>query len=243
MRTLSLFVVAPLLLWLGLFVSWQTLSGVNFAYPTLYDAMSLDETIATYGPTNLYKNDFHLTSDDERFRIFAEIVKGINNHGQGLEGISYHGPQGVIDRLLRAPEVVHLQDVANLIDRLRVLTWGVISAIVVLGLFVLLKGYSQSFSVMKVYLLTVSACLALSVVLFLFGAESIFYYMHTVVFPEGHQWFFYYEESLMTTMMRAPDLFAGIAVLLVILALVYFYVFLKLTSMLLAANAKRSASL
>ena len=43
------------------------------------------------------------------------------------------------------------------------------------------------------------------------GTKKVFYTAHTLIFPAGHQWFFYYEESLMTMLMQAPDLFAAIA--------------------------------
>ena len=43
------------------------------------------------------------------------------------------------------------------------------------------------------------------------GPKKVFYIAHTLIFPAGHQWFFYYEESLMTMLMKAPDLFAAIA--------------------------------
>mgnify|MGYP007022672661 CR=1 FL=1 len=36
------------------------------------------------------------------------------------------------------------------------------------------------------------------------------------------QWFFYYQESLMSTLMKAPDLFAGIAVQIALLAVIIY---------------------
>jgi len=55
--------------------------------------------------------------------------------------------------------------------------------------------------------------------LLLIGPEAIFNQLHIWIFPENHQWFFYYEESLMSTMMKAPDLFAYIAGMLSLLSL------------------------
>ena len=52
------------------------------------------------------------------------------------------------------------------------------------------------------------------------GAEKVFYQFHVWIFPAGHQWFFYYEESLMSMMMKAPDLFGYIAIMLVVLAVI-----------------------
>jgi hypothetical protein len=45
--------------------------------------------------------------------------------------------------------------------------------------------------------------------------------MHVWVFPADHQWFFYYQDSLMSTLMKAPYLFGYIAVALVALATVF----------------------
>lgn len=217
-------VAIALLLWNSLFFAWQTLRAVDFGYPILYKVMSLNETIATFGPQNLYKKDFHLTSDEERFRIFSEIVRAIHNHGQGLAQIRYYDPQGrEIDKLLRPSEVVHLQDVANLIDRLTTFSLWVLGGMLVFGFVLVKRAIAIRFSVNKVFVVSISACTAATAAVMVIGAEAVFYRWHTWVFPEGHQWFFYYQQSLMTTMMRAPDLFAAIAVLLGLFALGYFY--------------------
>ena len=57
------------------------------------------------------------------------------------------------------------------------------------------------------------------VLLGLWGFTEVFYYLHTVVFPAEHQWFFYYKDSLMASLMKAPDIFAAIAAQLVVVAL------------------------
>jgi hypothetical protein len=51
------------------------------------------------------------------------------------------------------------------------------------------------------------------------GPMTVFYALHDRLFPPGHPWFFYYEDSLMTLLMQAPTLFGYIAVALVALAL------------------------
>ena len=61
-----------------------------------------------------------------------------------------------------------------------------------------------------------------------FGFTDIFYYLHTLVFPENHQWFFYYQESLMSSLMKAPDLFAGIGLSLVVIALIIYVIIYRL---------------
>ena len=232
--------LALMLFWFSLFVSWLSLSSVNFMYPWLYDVMSLDASIEEFGPQNLYKKDFHLTSDEERFRLFEEIVIAINHQGNGLEEIRYHNAQGeVLDYLLRDPEVVHLQDVANLIDRLRYFSFAVCLAIAITLVVLNISKRPRVFSTLKMFVVTLVSCVAAVVGVLIYGAEKIFYQWHTLVFPEGHQWFFYYQESLMTTMMRAPDLFGGIAILLGVVGLCCFFVCLKLVELLFRYRYRR----
>jgi hypothetical protein len=50
------------------------------------------------------------------------------------------------------------------------------------------------------------------------GPVQVFYVLHELVFPAGHEWFFYYQDSLMSMMMQAPNLFGPIAVLWLVLA-------------------------
>jgi hypothetical protein len=72
----------------------------------------------------------------------------------------------------------------------------------------------------KKLLISVLSLVAVSVVLILLmGAKKFFYWLHTAVFPDNHQWFFYYEESLMSTLMKAPDLFAPISIQLLMLGI------------------------
>ena len=50
----------------------------------------------------------------------------------------------------------------------------------------------------------------------------MFYQVHVGICPAEHQWFFYYQESLMTTLMHAPQLFGVIAVAIIALALLLY---------------------
>jgi len=59
----------------------------------------------------------------------------------------------------------------------------------------------------------------LAVLVVLIGPTKIFYVGHELIFPNNHQWFFYYEESLMSTMMKAPALFGPIACQLLLLTM------------------------
>jgi hypothetical protein len=54
------------------------------------------------------------------------------------------------------------------------------------------------------------------------GPRRVFYRMHEWVFPPENPWFFYYQDSLMSTMMKAPHLFGAIAPVLLALGLLLY---------------------
>ena len=114
----------------------------------------------------------------------------------------------------------HLLDVAKLIDQLNWL--ALLLLVIALLLLALLFVLRINAPPMKVLLL---GMLSAMLVIFLFvlaaGPKKIFYWLHTQVFPKDHQWFFYYEDSLMSLLMKAPNLFAPIAILLVLLAIAF----------------------
>ena len=195
----------------SLLASWQLLVSADFLYPLWYDVIGIDRTIAEYGPKNRYRGHFELTTREERTRLFAVIVAGIHDGGQGLETLTYHDARGnPVAPLLRSPEIAHLRDVARLVEWFYRLGMGA-TLIWLLALAQLwrlrlppppLGRYLAGFGL-------TAGVLALGVIAV--GAEKVFYKAHTLIFPAGHQWFFYYEESLMTMLMKAPDLFAAIA--------------------------------
>jgi hypothetical protein len=195
----------------ALLAGWQLLAGADFLYPMWYEVIGIDRTIAEYGPKNHYREHFELTTKKERSRLFAAIVAAIDNRGRGLEGLTYHDTRGdVLGPLLRAPEITHLRDVAWLIDWLYRLGLG--AALVWLLTLVPLWRLRLPPPPLGRYLAGLAlGAVALALGVFAFGAKRVFYAAHTLIFPPGHQWFFYYEESLMTMLMKAPDLFAAIA--------------------------------
>lgn len=212
--------------WVSLFFAWQTLSIVSFCYPLLYDALDIGAVIQQYAPLNSYKFGFEQTLREQHITLFSEIVLAINQGGQGLAQLVYYDTKGhVMDTLLRPPEIVHLQDVANLLDRLRLSEYW--AMVLLLGLIVVFKLTKTSLEYLKqTFVMVLGMIIIVSVAIFLYGAQNLFYALHVAVFPENHQWFFYYQESLMTTLMKAPDIFAVIAALLVGMALVYFIMML-----------------
>ena len=202
----------------SLFFSWLVFAPLNFLYGVWHDYGGIEAGIAKYAPQNYYKEGFELSSRAERLELFAGINKAIHAHGRGLAELRY-GPDET--PLLREPEIVHLQDVANLIDRLSVVV-GVNSVFFVL-LLILFYWRRERIPRWPDMLVALSAFVVLSLlVLWLVGFERVFNQFHVWIFPENHQWFFYYQESLMSTMMLAPRLFAYIAGLLAISALLIF---------------------
>jgi Protein of unknown function (DUF1461) len=195
----------------SLLASWQLLLGADFLYRLWYDVIGIDRTIAEYGPKNRYRDHFELTTREERTRLFAAIVAAIHDNGQGLETLTYHDSRGrSIAPLLRSPEITHLRDVARLVDGLYRLGLGA----VVVWLLVLAWLWRLHLPPPPLgRYLAGGGLLAVVLILAVIanGAENVFYKAHTLIFPAGHQWFFYYEESLMTMLMKAPDLFAAIA--------------------------------
>jgi len=219
---------------ISLFLAWQTLSGVNFGYSSLYDWLNIEQTIQEFAPKNQYKQNFELTVKADHIQLFQDIVTAVNNQGKGLTEITYADSKlNKNTPLLHDAEVVHLQDVANLIDDLNQVT-AYLVFIFVISLTLIYRFGEWQFPPL-LYSLggTLGACSFAALVVIVTGAEKLFYQWHVLVFPENHQWFFYYHESLMTTLMKAPDIFAYITVFLVLLTLFYHLIVLVLVELVL----------
>lgn len=201
-------------------VAWHLLAQFNFAYPLGYQALEIDQHIAHYGPLNRYKPDFAQTTPTEHKQLFAEITAAVQDHGIGLADISYRLPDGSYTALMREAEVIHLQDVANLIG---VFYWvGIVGAVIWSLLFIIAYRKKLTFPSLKKILSGLGlSCLAIAILVMLIGPKAIFYWLHVQIFPDEHQWFFFYQDSLMTTLMKAPDLFGFITVILVLVIVVF----------------------
>lgn len=194
--------------------SWWVLSKADFFYSPLYDNIGIAKHITKYAPQNMRgRMGFENTSKEERVALFHGIVEAINSHGEGLKNLSYDdtnlqkGHQS--QQLLTQAEVIHLQDVANLLDKLKSLAIALIIFWIVIVAF--LKFKKVTLPPTKDLLVSTFVIIVLLSAVLLIGPEKVFNQLHIWVFPDNHQWFFYYEESLMSTMMKAPDLFAYIA--------------------------------
>ncbi|MEJ2740955.1 MAG: DUF1461 domain-containing protein [Gammaproteobacteria bacterium] len=201
--------------------SWLTLKVVDFGFPLWYKMLKIETAIKTYAPRNQYRKRFEITSPHEHKRLFHEIVIAIHSDTSRLHQIQYHDQTGKpIDTLLREPEIRHLEDVAMLL-RSFFLLCGILTAGAIL-LTLWLRQQALPFPGMKKILIFQTLFLLFSAAaVLLIGPTAVFYQLHVWVFPPEHQWFFYYYESLMTTLMLAPDVFGPIAITLVTLAIPY----------------------
>lgn len=205
----------------ALWISWLGLAQMDFGYQYAYKILDINGHIERYAPQNRYKKGFALTHQSEHERLFAEIAEAVQNRGENLAKIEYELPSKNSITLLTEAEVIHLQDVANLITFFnQVAAVCLILFLGVLVLFFYLKlpppGWFQP--LITLALVAAIACAAILI----FGAEKSFYWLHTKIFPDDHQWFFYYQESLMTTLMKAPDLFGFIAAIWSIVAVLIY---------------------
>ena len=205
------------LLILSLLAAWHLLATQNFPYRTWYDVLALGENIEEYGPVNVSKKDFHLTDKPQHISLFAGIVDGIQHEPDTLSDIRYLA-NGQSHQLLHEAELIHLKDVHQLVQQAYRAGAAVLAFMVILAV-VLVKLKSPLPDLWRLHLVAALVIAAGAAALALFGAEAVFYQLHIWAFPEGHQWYFFYEESLMSTMMKAPVLFGGIALELVVLAL------------------------
>ena len=194
-------------------LAWHLLAAIDFAYPTGYQLLGLQKHIAEYAPRNRYKHGFEFTGPQEHWDLFAQITQAVQHNGKGLAEISYRLPNGTREPFMHAAEITHLQDVSHLIDQFYLA--GSLAAILWIICFVI--AYRQRLRFPPTRKIVLGFCGGIFIVTSLvlsIGATRVFYWFHTKIFPEGHQWFFYYEDSLMTTLMKAPDIFAFIASLL-----------------------------
>jgi len=204
----------------ALLITWGILSKADFFYPIFYQWLDIGQTISEFGPQNRFKEGFETTVMEQHVNYFSQIVTAINNGGDGLAQISYpHLGQQV--PLLRDAEVGHLQDVANLMSRLFMVGSGIFTVLIVVVAFKIKKG--RRFLRLKTQVgQLIGFVVSVVAICWLIGFKTVFYWFHEVAFPTENEWFFYYQDSLMTTMMKAPLLFAPISGAIVILCCIVF---------------------
>lgn len=210
------------LIW-AFFISWIVLASVSFAYPILHDVLDISSHTEKFGPQNRYRKHFELTDQNERERLFSAISTAIHNDGEGLAELIYHNRNTgePINTLLHRAEILHLEDVAKLVN---IFTWVSVFSFLLWGL--LLYAFKKHYFPMPTFkqqivstLMIIAVCTLLVLII---GPVKVFYAFHDWIFPANHKWFFYYQESLMTILMKAPFLFGYIAILLLALTIPIF---------------------
>ena len=196
-------------------LAWHLLAQIDFAYPTGYRLLDLNKHIAEFAPLNRHIHGFEFTQPKDHWKLFSQITDAVQHDGKGLADISFSLPNDTKLALMHSAEIIHLQDVSHLINEFYI-AGGLGALIWVIFFFV---AYYQQLTFPKLRSIFLGFCCGIFIITSIIlsvGATKVFYWLHTKVFPEGHQWFFYYEDSLMTTLMKAPDIFAFIASLLLI---------------------------
>lgn len=250
MKLLLWLLFALSLLTFSLNASWQLSKSANFFYVFWYQSLQIDLTIKKHVAINTHgKQDFPIEDVNLHQKKFAEIVQAVHQQGVGLEQISYKNFEGKTRRLLTNSEIIHLQDVANLLDKVSQLSTANLAVLLLFFIIYtrdqgnknklldtrpkdtrLIENKASKADVATTSIIAMPSnvqkiiavillCLLIIIILSLWGFTSVFYYLHTVIFPADHQWFFYYHESLMATIMKAPDIFSAIAAQLLVVAL------------------------
>jgi uncharacterized membrane protein len=196
-------------------LAWHLLAQISFAYPIGYSLLKLDKHIAEFAPLNRHIHGFQFTRPKDHWELFAQITQAVQHDGEGLANISFSLPNNTKIPLMHSAEIIHLQDVSHLINNFYIA--GSVGAFIWIIFFAVAYRQRLPFPAMRNIVVGFCGVIFITTVMILaVGATKIFYWFHTKVFPDGHQWFFYYEDSLMTTLMKAPDIFAFIASLLLI---------------------------
>lgn len=207
-----------------LMISWYMLSGSNFLFSQLYEYNGIEAQVDKYGPQNRNRDNFETTTKDERVKIFGQIVHAVNNNGIGLEEITYQAPSGeIIDTFLTKPEIDHLKDVSGIISKISKICRYLTASLFILIIFCWIRKVRNSVSIWKPFSLIISTFVILFLILFCYcavikvGPQRVFYILHEWFFSSLAPWHFYFQDSLMTTMLTEP-LFGSIAILLVAVA-------------------------
>jgi len=221
-----------------LFIAWKVMAASDYGYPLFYDVYDINEHIERYAPQNRHISGFQVTDRQQHEALFSAIVTAVHNQGEGLEEITFlRGDDAVT--LLRHAEVLHLQDVANLIDVFD------LAGVLALGLFTLLAGVlvylNRPPSWKHQLMLLAGVVLVCTATVLAIGPKTVFYKFHVWLFPPQHQWFFYYQDSLMTTLMHAPQLFGGIAAVMLLMATMLAVVLIRALMVLAAIRTQQGS--
>lgn len=234
------FVLALSLFCASFYLAWQVSAATNFFYSTWYDVLKIDIAISKYAPNNKYKKrGFEHLPKSEHVSLFSGITKAIQKGGDGLRDLNFKNSNSNEQvKLLTEAEVVHLQDVANFTGVFKYL--GIFGALMSAIIFLLMRFAKIPIAKFKNLLLGgIGLVLLITLLVVVVGPTKIFYAGHELIFPDNHQWFFYYEDSLMSTMMKAPALFGPIVGQLLLLTLIVWVMILWLCGKLMSTSAMK----
>ena len=204
----------------SLTAGWYVQAARNYNYDFWYDWYDIGAHIEKFAPQNRYISGFEVLNKEAYSALFADIVQAVHHQGEGLTDIRFTTASGQTKNLLRKAEVQHLQDVANLIEIVSFI--GLTAAVIALvfGRGLIRRGIQPQWKTQGICLAVVAV--VSGAVLLIAGPKAVFYQLHVWIFPENHEWFFYYQDSLMSTLMKAPYLFGGIAVAILATGLIFF---------------------
>ena len=226
----------------ALLIAWKLLHLANYNFTFWYSQLDIEQHISKFAPQNRQgKAGFETTNYEDRVELFRSIGQAINNSGEGLRTLTYKpNPESAPIILLTDAEATHLEDVANLIDLLGPIGWAATGLLILLVLVALIaKIPLPGLKASLITLLVITVLLALIIIVV--GPNEVFKAMHEFVFPPENQWFFYYQDSLMTTLMKAPDIFFAIGAAWALLAVII-YLLITLTLRVIDRSSAPSGS-
>jgi hypothetical protein len=227
-------ILAIAVFFICLVLSWHFLSKANFFFDTLYDMHQIESHIAEFAPQNRQNRiNFELTSKNERIRIVGKILRTVNSKGVGLETIKYFNTDGVpVNLFLTLAEVEHLKDVSVLVHLMNSI------AFILIIIFIIIFSLAWRYKTTTPSLLMLTCSMVGFVIIttgciIFIGPQIVFNELHEWVFADKSEWHFYYQDSLMTTLLKAPDTFATMAILMTAIALIFWLLIFCLTKKLL----------
>lgn len=237
-RIILNFLLVFLLLYFAVFSAWYAAYSNYFFFPVVYQMEDIHGHVLKYAPQNRHgRADFVYVAPGIHLKIFADMLKAVENGGEGLNDISY--PSEKEDKkFLTDEEIVHLQDVADLIELLKSF-WRIVAVLLICAGLAMIFFRVWPYYLSTVLMSAAAVCGALFFTINKYGFKAIFYGLHELVFPPDHRWHFYYQDSLMSTMLKAPDSFADFGGILGVLTLIFFIIFYLLAALFIRNRIKQ----
>lgn len=194
---------------LAMTIAFYLFGYFDYGYRYWYQLLDISEHLNIYAAQNTLKPQFHRLTMEEHISLFSQIVTAVHGSGEGLGSLSYRTSSGIEIKLLHGAEIQHLKDVAVLLGRVKLFALLILFCWPLLALLVLREGrtswWQRSLGLSFIFF-------PLLVWMLVVGPTQLFYQLHEWIFPPNNPWFFYWEESHMSAMMKAPFLFGVIAV-------------------------------